>query len=417
MYRMVELQQYLLKASWNPTIVSVAVAVSGFVVLFIAGFIVHFINKKLIIKIIARITRGTRYNWDDVMFDEKVFHRVLYLLPAILIKWLIPLVFATNEKFIKIANLIINLYFIVIALIVIDALLNSVIMGYRRLEVSKRVPIKGSVQGAKIIVNIIGFILILSLLLGKTPIYFLSGLGAATAILILIFKDAILGLTAGIQLSANNMVQTGDWIEIPKHGADGEVIDVTLTTVKVQNWDKTIVSVPAYQLISSSFKNWRGMQEAKGRRIMRNIYIDVNSIKFADVDLVAKFKKVRLLKDYIEQKEKEIKEYNEKYKFDVTVPVNGRRMTNIGTFRAYCEEYLKNSDKIRKDYLYMARQLAPEPKGLPLQIYAFVNDTRWTNYERIQSDIFDHLLSVLAYFELKAFQDPAGSDVRALAGK
>lgn len=411
---MIELQQYLLKAGWKPAIVSITVIIAGFLLLFIAGYVVHFINKKLIIKLIGRLTKSTRHNWDDIMFDEGVFSRFLYIFPAFLIKWLIPPVLRWSEKLIEITHIAINVYFIVIALVVIDAILNSVITGYRKLEVAKRIPIKGAVQAAKIVVNIIGFILILSVLMGKTPVYFLSGLGAATAILLFIFKDAIQGLVAGVQLAANNMVETGDWIEIPKHGADGEVLDVTLTTVKVRNWDKTIVSVPAYDLISSSFKNWRGMEDAKGRRIMRNIYIDVNSIKFADDILVEKFRKIKLLKDYIELKEKEINDYNKKHKLDTSLPVNRRRITNIGTFRIYCQQYLQNSDKIRKDYTLMVRQLAPEPKGIALQIYAFTNDTRWENYEQIQSDIFDHLLSVLTYFDLSAFQEPAGSDVRAL---
>jgi miniconductance mechanosensitive channel len=414
---MIKLQQYLIEAGWKPALVDIAVIIAGFALLLIAACVIYLINKKLIIKIIERLIKSTRYSWDDVIFDEKVFHRSLYLLPAILIKWLIPIVFISNERIINIAQITINISFIIISLVIADALLNAVITGYRKLEVAKRLPIKGAVQATKIIVNAVGFILVLSVLLGKTPIYFLSGLGAATAILLLIFKDAILGLVAGIQLAANNMVQTGDWIEIPKHGADGEVMDVTLTTVKVQNWDKTIVSVPAYELISSSFKNWRAMEEAKGRQIKRNIYVDVNSIKFADKNMVGKFKKIKFLKDYIEQKEEEIARYNKKYEFDISVPVNGRHITNIGTFRIYCEEYLKNSDKIRKDYTLMVRQLAPESKGLPLQIYAFVNDTNWVAYEKIQSDIFDHLLSILSYFDLKIFQEPAGSDVRALVKK
>jgi miniconductance mechanosensitive channel len=411
------IQQYLLSLNWSLPLVNIVNAAAGFLILIIAGYIIHLINKYVFIKIIIRITKSTYYGWDDIMLAEKVFHRGLYLLPAIAFKWLIPVVFHTNAKLMGIANVALNIYFIVIGIAVIDALLNSVITGYRRFDFARKMPIKGVIQAIKIFVVCVAIILILSVVLKQNPTYFLAGLGTATAVLLLIFKDAILGLVSGIQLAANNMVQTGDWIEVPQHGADGEVIDVALTTVKVQNWDKTIVSVPAYDLISSSFKNWRGMEESRGRRIKRSIFIDINTIKFLDSELTAKLKKMSLVKEYINQKEDEISCYNKKYNIDPEKdPVNARRLTNIGTFRIYCEKYLKQHSKIHNDLTHMVRQLNPQSKGLPLEIYCFVTDIKWENYEKIQSDIFDHLFAVLPFFGLKSYQEPAGSDVRALTG-
>jgi miniconductance mechanosensitive channel len=268
----------------------------------------------------------------------------------------------------------------------------------------------------KIVVGFTAAIIVLSILIGESPTVLLGGLGAMTAVLLLIFKDSILGFVAGIQLSTNNMVVIGDWIDMPKYGADGDVIDITLTTVKVQNWDKTITTIPTYALISDSFKNWRGMSESGGRRIKRSVYIDMTSVKFCTAETIERFRKIQYLSEYIENKTRELDEYNTARGVDNAVLVNGRRMTNLGTFRAYISAYLRNHPKIHQNMTFLVRHLEPTPQGLPIQIYVFSNDQVWANYEAIQADIFDHILAVIPEFDLRVFQYPAGADLRRFTG-
>jgi len=235
------------------------------------------------------------------------------------------------------------------------------------------------------------------------------------AVLILVFKDTILGLVASIQLSANKMVNVGDWISMPKYNADGDVMDISLNTVKVQNWDKTIATIPTYALVSESFNNWKGMEESGGRRIKRSISIDMNSISFLTGDQIAKFRKYHLLKDYINTKEKEIEAFNTSLELDDDTVTNGRRMTNLGTFRKYLENYLHNHPKIHQNMTFLVRHLQPTEKGIPMEIYVFSNDQAWANYEAIQSDIFDHILAIMPEFGLRVFQNPTGDDFQKLA--
>lgn len=239
-------------------------------------------------------------------------------------------------------------------------------------------------------------------------------MGAVAAVILLIFKDTILGLVAGVQLTANNMVRIGDWISMPSHNADGTVLEITLNTVKVQNWDKTISTIPTYALVTNSFSNWRGMEESGGRRIKRHINIDMQSVKFLNVEMIAKFKKIAYLKEYIDKKEKELEEYNKKNNFDDSVLVNGRRMTNLGVFRKYLEEYLRHHPKIHQDMTFLVRHLQPDEKGIPIEIYVFSKDQEWAKYEAIQADIFDHILAVIPEFELSVFQFPTGNDLKKL---
>jgi miniconductance mechanosensitive channel len=259
-------------------------------------------------------------------------------------------------------------------------------------------------------------IVAISIVIDQSPLILLSGLGALTAVILLIFKDSILGLVAGIQLVANDMVRPGDWIEMPKYGADGDVIEITLNTVKVQNWDKTITTIPTYALISDSFKNWRGMQESGGRRIKRAVYVDVSSVRFCTPEMTAKFSRIKVLEEYIARKQAEMREYNEKHGIDDAVLVNGRRMTNLGTFRAYLVEYLKRHPKIHQDMTFLVRHLQPTELGLPIEIYVCSNDQEWSNYEGIQADIFDHIFASLPEFGLRPFQSPTGSDIASLGG-
>jgi len=297
-----------------------------------------------------------------------------------------------------------------------DALLNAGMAIYQHSPGREHIPIRGIVQAVKLVALLFCLILTLSQLANRSPLFFISGLGALTAILLLIFKDSILGLVAGVQITTMDLVRRGDWIEMPKHGADGDVIDVSLTTVRVQNWDKTITTIPAYELVASSFRNWRGMSESGGRRICRAIPIDLNSIRFVDEELLRHLYGIRLLRPYLEQKVREIEEHNRQHisSEEIKVLANGRRLTNIGTFRAYCIAYLRNHPAIHQDMTFLVRQMEPTAEGLPLQIYVFVKDTRWAVYEAIQADIFDHLLAVLPEFDLHSFQLPAGRDLRGL---
>lgn len=273
---------------------------------------------------------------------------------------------------------------------------------------------RGIFQSIKLIGALLTIIFAISLLIGKSPVILFSGLGAMTAVLLLVFKDPILGLAAGIQLSANNMLAVGDWLEMPKFGADGDVIEISLTTVKVRNWDKTITSVPAYALISDSFKNWRGMSESGGRRIKRAVNIDATSVHFLDEKDVQRLRKAQLLTDYIEHKVRDITEYNTENKIDPESPVNGRKLTNLGTFRAYLTAYLRANKGIHPNMTQMVRQLAPGADGVPLEIYAFTNNTAWVIYEGIQSDIFDHIFAVIPEFGLRIHQSPTGYDMQQI---
>lgn len=296
----------------------------------------------------------------------------------------------------------------------INALLNASLGIYNTYEISNRIPIKGFIQVFKIIIYFICFILIISILLNKTPIILFSSLGALTAVLMFIFKDPILGFIAGIQLSANQMVAKGDWISMPKYGADGNIIDIALTTVKIQNWDKTITTIPTYTLITESFKNWRGMSESGGRRIKRSINIDINTIRFCTEEMLSRFKEIHYISGYLKKTETETQVYNQKLNVDHSNLVNGRRMTNIGTFRAYVETYLRNQPMINKEMTFLVRQLAPTEHGLPIEIYVFSKVQEWGEYESIQANIFDHILAVVPEFDLRVFQDPSGRDFNKL---
>ena len=298
------------------------------------------------------------------------------------------------------------IYMILVGVLAIDSFLNAVHDIYGTFEISKQVPIKSFLQALTIILYLVSGTLILSIILNRTPFYFLSGLGALTAVLMLVFKDAILGFVAGIQLIANRMVTEGDWIEMPRYGADGDVLEVTLTTVKVQNWDKTITTVPTYALISESFKNWSGMQQSGGRRIKRALHIDMNSIRFCNEERIKRFSKIQYISEYVETKRTELAEYNRTANVDNSSLANGRRMTNIGMFRAYIEAYLKNHPMVSQEMTFIIRQLAPGEHGLPIEIYVFCKDTRWAHYEATQADIFDHTLAVLPEFDLACFSKP-----------
>ena len=379
--------------------------------LFVLALLANFIAKRLITYVLHPIIGKTSIQWDDLLIEHKVIVHFSHIVPATIIHFFAPTLFESSPEIVAFFQTLVNTYLIVIILLLINGLLNFIRAVWERGSLGRRYPAKSFIQAAKLVINLIGLIFILSALLGKSPLVLFSGLGAVTAILLLIFKDAILGLVAGFQLSVNNMVMVGDWIEMPGRGADGDVIDVSLTTVKVQNWDKTITTIPTYSLISDSFKNWRGMSEAGGRRIKRALHIDMRTIQFADEALLERCKRMRLLRPYRESKLEEIQKYNDEVGEDLSELINGRRLTNVGTFRAYCVAYLRKHPKIHKDMTLLVRQLTPSSGGLPLEIYVFTKDIAWARYEDIQGDIFDHLLSVLPEFGLSAYQSPSGADL------
>ncbi len=377
-------------------------------------WLANYFTKYLIKSVVYPLIQKSSTQWDNELIKHGVIIRCSHIVMAAVVHFFTPFIFKGFTQIIDVSKTVVNVYLVVIVLLIIDSVLNLLHEIWEQLPLGKRFPSKSFIQATKLVVNLIGFIFLLSAILGKSPIVFFSGLGAITAILLLIFKDAILGLVAGFQLSVNNMVMVGDWIEMPGRGADGDVIDVSLTTVKVRNWDKTITTIPTYALISDSFKNWRGMFHSGGRRIKRSIHIDLRSIQFADEELLERFKNIRILKSYLEEKLNDIQKHNDNIENNLSELINGRRLTNIGTFRAYCVAYLRNNPKIHTEGMtLLVRQLEPTQTGLPIQLYAFTNDTKWANYENIQADIFDHLFSILPEFKLKAFQDPSGSDLDA----
>ena len=381
----------------------------AFSILFICLFS-YFASKFVLTKIISKIILKSKNRFDDVLYKNKVLYRISYLIPVIILYNSISYLSDTFKIIpYALALSFFNIIFLILFAIIINSILTSFAELYGRKY--KRIPIKSYIQLIKIGIYMISALILISILINKSPLILLSGLGALSAILLFIFRDTILSIVANLQISSNDLVQLNDWIEAPTFGADGAVIEIALHTLKVQNWDKTIIVIPTHKLIDSSFKNWRGMTESGGRRIMRSIFIDLSSVKFCDEPLLKKLRKINILKNYIVEKEKEINNFNISNKLKNSDIVNSRRLTNIGVFRIYLGEYLKNHPKINENMTFMVRQLAPTDHGLPLQIYVFTTDNEWIKYEKIQSDVFDHVLAVISEFDLKLFQKPTGYDI------
>ncbi|MGI6748144.1 MAG: mechanosensitive ion channel family protein [Anaerovoracaceae bacterium] len=380
------------------------------IIIILFGVLIYLITKNIILRILEKIILKSKAKWDDLLLKNKVFERTIHIIPAFVIYAIAPIFPAYQDWIQRIAYC----YFVIVLVLVINKLFDAVNDIYNNFEVSRERPIKGFLQVLKIFAFTIGIIVIVAALIDRSPLLLLSGIGAATAVLLLIFQNSILGFVASIQLASNNMLKIGDWIEMPQYGADGDVLEISLHTVKIQNWDKSITTIPTYAFISESFKNWRGMQESGGRRIKRAIYIDTTSIKICDEEMLERYSKIQYIEKYIEDKKKEIMEYNNINDIDTSSIVNGRHLTNIGTFRAYVVNYLKNHPELHKDRTLMVRQLNPTEKGIPIEIYAFTKTTVWINYEAVQSDIFDHILAIVPEFDLRVFQNPTGYDFRKL---
>lgn len=350
------------------------------------AFLVHFVTQRYAVKLISYIIEKLPKKWSKLMLKGALFKRLGLLLPGMVVYALIPAFFANLPHLMQYVQRGIEAYLIMIAMLVINELLHSVYAIYQTFEVSKEKPIKGLLQIFKLLVFGLGAILMISRILGQSPSLLLGSLGALTAVLMLVFKDPLLGFVGGFQLAANEMVRVGDWIEMPKHDANGDVIDISLTSVKVRNFDKTITSIPTYALTSDSFKNWRGMFESGGRRIKRSILIDQLTIKFCDAVIYERFKENKFLKEYIAAN-------------DI------QEITNLGLLRVYITRYLEDHDGIHKEgMLFLIRHLEPTENGLPLQIYVFTKDTKWRLHEEVQAEIFEHIIAMMPLFDLKIFQ-------------
>lgn len=384
--------------------------IAAFIVLFIA----HYILRSIFVTILTSLIKKSKTSWDDFLIHHRVLGRLSVLILIILAQQILPFIFV---GFPTIAAVLVKLLSIAVILAIYN-LINGILKVVRDiLRTSKAFadkPLDSYLQVVQIFLIFVVATLIVSIVTGNSPWSFLVSLGAASAILMLVFKDTILGFVASIQVSANDSVRVGDWIVMPKYGVDGDVLQINLNNVKVQNWDKTIVTVPTYTLLSDSFQNYRGMSESGGRRIKRAINVKISSIRYLDPEEISELKKIKFLAPFIEKREKEIEEYNKKNEVDQTMMVNGRRLTNIGLFRAYIDAYANNSPDINKDMTLMVRQLAPNEHGLPLELYMFTQGTAWGFFEDTMSDIFDHLFAAIKYFHLEVFELPASDDLRQI---
>lgn len=382
-------------------------------IVILMALVIDYLCRKILLRLFVKLSKKTKTDWDDLLIERKILNKVLRLIPTIFVYMMLPFVFDAYTPFLFVlTQKICVILIIAISIQFINSLLSLGNDLYNRRHQGKS--IRGFIQVIQVIIVFIGIIIIIGKLLDESPAKLFAGLGASAAILSLVFKDTLMGFVAGIQLTANDMLRPGDWITMPKYQADGDVIDVTLNAVKVRNFDNTIVTIPPYALVSDSFQNWRGMSDSKGRRIKRSISVDMNTVKFCTDEMLAKFRKISLITDYIDQKEKELHAYNEEHHIDNSIVVNGRRQTNLGVFRAYIESYLRNHPEVSKELTCMVRQLQPTDTGIPLELYVFLSEKRWIPYEAIQSDIFDHILSVISEFELAPFQAISGADIRSL---
>lgn len=386
-----------------------------FLAIILVAVIVQWITKKIVKKIITRLIENTKTEWDDYLMKRKVFQSLSHLVSAMVLYYscnfsLIPEVTSLMTTFT-------NIYFVIIFLKVVSGVLKASNDIYLTTPYAETRSIKGYIQLVMILVYFVAAIFIIAIIFKKSPLVLITGLSAIGAVLLIVFKDTILGLVASIHLATNKMLKPGDWIEMPKHGANGNVIDISLNTVKVQNFDNTIITIPTYSLVADSFVNWSGMEESDGRRIKRSISIDMKSVRFCDGQMLEKFQKFRLIQNYVVERQNEITEFNKNLGInDESIP-NGRRQTNLGIFRKYLEQYLKNNPNINNDMAFLVRQLQPSETGLPIEIYVFSKVKEWNEFEGIQADIFDHILAVIPEFELRVFQSPSGNNISDLSEK
>ena len=380
--------------------------------LLLAAWLANWITRRVLLKVVARVAQASPLHWDDALMARGVLSRLAHVVPALIIGVGILGIPDLPETAVAVVHNVAVAYIYLTIALSLGNLFNALNDLYeRRGDRARQRPIKGYLQVAKLVVFLIAGVLVVATLIDRSPLVLLTGLGAMTAVVLLVFKDTILSLVASIQLSSHDMLRVGDWIEMPELQADGDVIDIALHTVKVQNWDKTITTIPTHRLISDSFKNWRGMSEAGGRRIKRALLIDQASVRFLSGEERDGLRRIALIDDYLDAKRRELEDYNAELAAGGKDPVNTRRVTNLGTFRAYVAAYLRAHPRVRDDMTMLVRQLDPGATGIPLEVYCFTATTAWGEYEDIQSDIFDHLLAVLPEFGLRLFQQPGGADV------
>lgn len=373
------------------------------------AWLANWVVKRILVRGLYRILRPTR---ETGLQDFGIIRRLSNIVPALVLSVGVTAVPGLPDAAVTVVRNVCGGFIVLTIALALGALLDIINLVYQRRSDAHLHPIKGYLQVIKIVLYAIATILIIATLIDRSPLILLSGLGAMAAVLMLIFQDTILSLVASVQISSNDIVRVGDWIEMPQLNADGDVIDIALHTVKVQNWDKTITNIPTKRFISDSFKNWRGMQQSGGRRIKRSLYLDQQSVHFLSQDECERLHRFNLLSEYLAEKTQEIQAWNAKLAERGEEPVNTRRITNIGSFRAYVQRYLRSHGGIHQNMTLMVRQLSPTADGLPLEIYCFTNTVEWLTYESIQSDIFDHLLAILPEFGLRVFQHPSGADMR-----
>lgn len=400
------LEAFLAAYPWIYTLIALSVLV-------LVALFANFVLKKILLRVVNRFLGRTAYGRDDELRRYGVIERLANIMPAFVIASGIALVPHLPAAAVTVVRNVSNAFIILTLAMALAAALNVVDTIYHRRPEAKLKPIRSYIQIVKIAIYAIAAILMIATLIDRSPLILLSGLGAMAAVLILVFQDTLLSLVAGIQISSTDMVRVGDWIEMPALNADGDVIEIALHTVRVQNWDKTITTIPIRKLVTESFKNWRGMQEAGGRRIKRSIYLDQTSIRFLTQEEIEKLGRFRLLENYLQRKQEELKEWNGKLGDKGSITANTRRITNMGTFRAYVEAYVRAHSQIHQNMTILVRQLQPGPEGVPLEIYCFTKTIAWSDYEAIQSDIFDHLFALLPEFGLSVFQNPSGADFKA----
>ncbi|MEE2658288.1 MAG: mechanosensitive ion channel domain-containing protein [Candidatus Latescibacterota bacterium] len=370
------------------------------------AWVSYFVARTILVRGLGRIIQRTRSELDDILLERHVLRRLSMLVPIVVLYYGASVLPGSEETVRQLLNGLLTVALVLLAGAVITAFQDI----YSELDTYREVPIKSYAQILKILLYVLGGLATVAVLTGKSPWVLLSGVGALMAVIVLVFRDTILSLVASVNIASNRLVKIGDWIEAPAFDADGDVIDIALHTVKVQNWDKTITTIPTHKLVENSFKNWQGMTDSGGRRIKRAIHIDMNSIQFCDAEMLKRFDRFQILRDYISQRQSEVEAYNHAQQVDNSELINGRRLTNVGTFRAYVAAYLHEHPKIHQEMTFLVRQLRPTENGLPIEVYVFTNDTVWANFEAIQADIFDHLLAVVPEFELRVFQNPTGAD-------
>jgi miniconductance mechanosensitive channel len=387
----------------------------SFVSLLALAIITYYLTWYIIKRTLVVVITRSENKYDDILLKNKTISRFAYLVPSYIINTFAPATLPSFPQVYAFVQNTIEVYVVFVVALVLDSLLSTAHDIYKTFEVSKSKPIKGLVQVLKIVLYIAAGLLIIATLIGQSIGSMLIGLGTLSAVLMLIFKDPILGFVGGMQLSMNDMVRIGDWISMPKYGADGDVLEITLTTVKVQNWDRTITTIPTYAMVTDYFQNWRGMEESGGRRIKRHISLDMESVRFCTPEMLEKYKRYQLISQYLEDKEKDIEADNKARGIDTSSLLNGRRQTNLGVFRAYIKAYLTSHPRVHLGLTMLVRQLQPTEKGIPIEIYVFSNRQAWSEYEDLQSDIFDHVLSVIPMFDLRIFQAPNNYSLGKLA--